>query len=196
MKRLAVLTAFGAACAIGGSAMAQIAGGGGPIDVTADQLEMIDAQKMAIWKGNVDASQGANRLLADQLNIYFSGQASGPQAAGGGGLGKSWGDVQRMVADGKVFFMSPTQTARGQHAVYEVVPDTITITGDVAVVQGENVVRGDTLVIHVKTGNASFVSNDKGRNKPERVRAVIYSNPTEPKAGAKPAPAPAAKPAE
>lgn len=193
MKRLAVLTAFAATCCFSAAAQAQIAGGGGPIDVTADQLEMIDAQKLAIWRGNVDASQGTNRLLADQLNIYFSGQGSGPQAAGGGGLGKSWGDVQRMVADGKVFFMSPTQTARGSHAVYEVIPDTITMTGDVVVVQGENVVRGDKLVIQVKTGNASFVSGDKGRNKPDRVRAVIYSNPTEPKAGA--APAPAAKPA-
>lgn len=193
MKRFATMAAL-ATCLVGVAAHAQIAGGGGPIDVTADSLEMIDAEKRAVWRGSVDASQGPNRLTADVLNVYFSGQPSGPQAAGGG-MGKNWGDVQRMVAEGRVFFMSPQQTARGSHAVYEVVPDTITMTGDVVVVQGENVVRGEKLVIQVKTGNASFVAAETGRNKPNRVRAVIYSNPTEPAGGEKKPDAPA-KPAQ
>jgi lipopolysaccharide export system protein LptA len=196
MKRLAAAMALATTLVVSG-AQAQIAGGGGPIDVTADELEMLDSQKTAVWRGNVEALQGQNRLLSDVLHVYFSGggSASTPAGAGEQGLGKNWGDVQRMVAEGKVFFLSPTQTARGDRAVYEVLPDTITMTGDVVVVQGENVVKGNTLVIHVKTGQANFVSTETGRNKPNRVRGVFYSNPGDqvgtPAAGAPAAGAPA-----
>lgn len=196
MKRIAVLLALaltGAALlSVAGApsrAFAQLATSGGPIDVTANELEMIDAEKLAIWRGKVEALQGTNRMLADQLNIYFSGR-SGPAPAGAASPGRNWGDVQRLVAVGNVFFISPTQTARGEHAVYEVVPDTITMTGNVVVVTGENVVKGDKLVIKVKTGHATIVSNTPGRNQSQRVRGVFYSNPTAP-AAPKAAPAPA-----
>jgi lipopolysaccharide export system protein LptA len=94
-----------------------------------------------------------------------------------------------MVAEGHVFFVSQDQTARGEHAVYELEPDTITMTGDVVVVQGDNVVKGDKLVIQVKTGHANIISNATGRNKPERVRGVFYNgNTSAPNAPAAPKP--------
>ena len=73
MKRLAALLLTGAVLAAG-PGQAQISGSGGPIDITADQLELIDTQHLAIWRGDVEALQGGNRLRADQVNIYFSGK--------------------------------------------------------------------------------------------------------------------------
>lgn len=203
MKRFAVVLAPLVAMApllalapivLPGAAQAQIASGGGPIDVTANELEMLDAQKLAIWRGKVEAVQGANRMLADQLNVYFADKSAGaptaPKPAGStGGMGKNWGEVQRLIADGNVFFISPQQTARGEHAVYEVVPDTITMTGNVAIVTGENVVKGDKAVIEVKTGHANIVSDVAGRNQSQRVRGVFYSNSGSPAKPAAPAPA-------
>jgi lipopolysaccharide export system protein LptA len=208
MKRFAVVLASLALAPLAGAgavlapaaAEAQIASGGGPIDVTANELEMVDAQKLAIWRGKVEAVQGTNRMLADQLNVYFANKggaapsASAPAGAApaSGVMGKNWGEVQRLVADGNVFFISPQQTARGEHAVYEVVPDTITMTGNVAIVTGENVVKGDKVVIEVKTGHANIVSDVSGRNQSQRVRGVFYSNPVAPaKPGAAAASAPA-----
>ncbi len=52
----------------------------------------------------------------------------------------------------------------------------MTLTGDVVLVQGDNVARGDKLVIQNKTGHSEFFSNVTGRNKPGRVRTVIYNN--------------------
>jgi lipopolysaccharide export system protein LptA len=189
-----------------GAARAQIAAGNGPIDVTADQLEMVDAQHLAIWRGNVEAVQNGSRLVSDVMNVYFQGHGAGGQAkpkpAGQAGgvatVGSDWGSVQRLIADGHVFFVSTDQTARGNHAVYDLEPDTITMTGDVVVVQGENVVKGDKLVIQVKTGHADIISNTTGRSKPERVRGVFYNSNQSAPAAATPAPAPAApaKPAK
>jgi lipopolysaccharide export system protein LptA len=202
--------AFGAALLAASAAQAQLAGGQGPIDVTADQLEMVDSQHLAIWRGNVEALQDGDRLVSDVLNVYFSGKpAAGPgqaaapaPAAPSGGVGSDWGDVQRLVAEGHVFYVSKDQTARGDHAVYEAAPDTITMTGDVVLVQGKNVTRGDHLVIDVKTNHAVLTSNVQGRNHPERVRGVFYKangaaagTPAAPASGASAAaPAAVAKP--
>jgi lipopolysaccharide export system protein LptA len=165
--------------------------------VTADQLELVDAQHLAIWRGKVEAVQNGSRLVSDVLNVYFSGKPATPgakpaptTAPSAGPGGEDWGQVQRLVADGHVFFVSPSQTARGEHAVYELEPDTITMTGDVVVVQGENVVKGDKLIIQVKTGHTDIVSNVTGRNNPERVRGVFY-NQGQAAAGGAPAATPA-----
>ena len=175
MTRLAALLFTGAflgAVLAAAPGQAQISGSGGPIDITADQLELIDTQHLAIWRGDVEALQGGNRLRADQVNIYFSGKGG----ASAGAPGRNWGPVQRIEADGKVFFVSPQQTARGNKAVYDIGPNTITISGDVIVAQGQSVVRGDRLVIEVRSGKATMASNARGRNASGRVRGVFYPN--------------------
>ncbi len=212
MRRLARgsagAAALGAVALLAGAAEAQLAPGNSksPIDVTADRLEMVDSQHLAIWRGNVEAVQDGSRLVADVLNVYYQ-STTGPDAkapakpaapkpvapGSTASIGQSWGDLRQLVADGHVFFVSTNQTARGNHAVYEAEPDTITMTGDVVVVQGDNVVKGDKAIIQVKTGHADIVSNVTGRNKPDRVRGVFY-NANKPADG-QPAPA-AAGPAK
>jgi lipopolysaccharide export system protein LptA len=204
LKVLAAASVCGAVLSIG-AANAQPVASNGPLDVTGDALEVIDAQHLAIWRGNVEAVQDSNRLVADTMNVYFEGAgASGaaarpktvaPAAGGTASIGQSWGSAKQVVADGHVFFVSTTQTARGTHAVYDVEPDTVTMTGDVVMVQGDNVIKGDKVVIQVKTGHADVISNASGRNKPERVRGVFYNANKTPPAADQPAPATApAKP--
>lgn len=162
----------------GVSASAQLAPGNGPIDMSADQLELIDAQHVAIWRGSVDALQGVNRMRADQVKLIFSGKAASSSAGTAGAPGKNWGDVERMEAEGNVFFVSPQQRARGDHAVYALDTGDLVMTGDVIVAQGESVVRGDKLIIEVKSGHATMVSAATGRGAKDRVRGVFYPNQT------------------
>ena len=52
---------------------------------------MVDAQHLAIWRGNVEAVQDGNRLVSDTLNVYFSGKpapGSAGRAAVPGGSGR------------------------------------------------------------------------------------------------------------
>ncbi|HEY5412922.1 MAG TPA: LptA/OstA family protein [Caulobacteraceae bacterium] len=172
---------------LGGSATAQLAQGKGPIDVTANELEVVDAQHLAIWKGDVDAIQGQNRLRADLLNIYYTGKpGAGGQPAKAGSPGGNWGKVDHMIAEGHVYFVSPTQNARGDHAVYELGPDIITMTGDVIIEQGESVIHGAKLVIDVRTGHATMASDGESRTPSGRVRGVFYPTETD-KGGSGPA---------
>ena len=191
MKRLMAGLLLTGIVMIAAPAAAQFAAGGGPIDITANELELVDAQHLAIWRGDVEALQGKNRMRADVLNIYFAGTpASGGSAKGSGGVapGRNWGKVQRVTAEGNVFYISPTQTARGDHGLYEQGSDSITITGDVIVVQGQSVVHGDKLVIDMKTNRATMVSDARGTGAHGRVRGIFYPNDTTPAGGPTPPP--------
>ena len=191
MKRLMAGLLLTGALTIAAPAAAQFAAGGGPIDVTANELELVDAQHLAIWRGDVEAMQGRNRMRADVLNIYFAGTSSSAGAAKGtGGVapGRNWGKVQRVTAEGNVFYISPTQTARGDHGLYEQGSDSITITGDVIVVQGQSVVHGDKLLIDLKTNRATMVSDARGTGAHVRVRGIFYPNDTTPAGGPTPPP--------
>jgi len=174
MNRLTAGLLCAAALALGAPAAAQLTQGSGPIDLSADSLELVDAQHLAIWRGGVDALQGQNRLRSDVLNIYFTGRPTDGAASQGASPGRNWGKVDHMVADGHVYFISPQQNARGDHAVYELGPDTITLTGDVIVVQGQSVIHGQKLIIDVHTGHATMASTGEARSSSGRVRGVFY----------------------
>lgn len=183
MKRLAaILLTAGLGLAAGG-VQAQISGRGGPMDVSANRVELIDAEHVAIWTGAVEALQGGNRLRAEQVRIYFAGKG-GPSS---GAPGRDWGAVQRIEASGTVFFVTPQQTARGNNALYNINDDNVVLTGDVIVAQGQSVVRGDRLVVDLKTNRATMGSTATGRNASGRVRGVFYPNGS----GANPLGAPA-----
>jgi lipopolysaccharide export system protein LptA len=169
MKLLAAFLAVAGLMLTALPAAAQLSGKGGPIDVSADQLELIDAQHLATWTGKVEALQNGNRLRADKIDIYFSGQGG----ASAGAPGRNWGPVQRIEASGTVYFVTPQQTAKGDHATYNAGSDDVTITGNVVVAQGQSVVRGSRLVVDLKTNKATMVSEGAGSG---RVRGVFYPN--------------------
>jgi lipopolysaccharide export system protein LptA len=147
-----------------------LGGGNGPIDITADELEVLDAESRAVWRGSVEAIQGTSRLRAPVLNIYYAQRGSGGQAVPGGG----GGEIQRMEADGPVFFSNPQYNAKGDHATYEAGTNTIVMTGNVVLVQDKNVVQGARLVIDTRTNKATLTPSATGRGQPGRVRGVFY----------------------
>jgi lipopolysaccharide export system protein LptA len=176
MKRLTAGLLLAATVLLAAPAVAQLAPGGGPIDISANELELVDAQHLAIWRGDVDALQGRNRLRADVLNVFFTGKptSGAAETSNAASPGRNWGKVDHMVAEGHVFYVSPTQSARGDHAVYELASDTVTVTGDVIVVQGQSVIHGEKLVIDVKTGHATMAASPTAA--PERVRGIFFPN--------------------
>ena len=192
MKRLTAGLLLASGLLLAAPAHAQFSANGGPIDLTADQLELVDADHLAIWKGAVEALQGRNRMHADELKIYFEGRPGPGESSGKGGSsaapGRNWGKVKRVEAEGNVFFITPSQTARGDHGLYQLGDNAITITGDVIVAQAQNVVHGDKLVIDTKTNKATMVSTGRGHGAPGRVRGIFYPNDNPPDGAPTPPP--------
>lgn len=181
-KRWAALALATAVLAAGPSA-AQIArNSDAPVDMTADELEVVNAQCLAIWRGSAEALQDNARLRADVLKIYNKpGTKPGANAAD-----RNCGPLDRMEAQGNVYYVTPAQRVRSDAAVYDAASDTITMTGDVVAAQGKNVLRGQRLVIKVSTGEAQMQTSNKGRNAPNRVRGVYFPKDKQAAPAAKP----------
>ena len=172
-RTAAVLIALALGASPAGAAWAQLApASNAPIDVEADQLMAQNQQCVATWKGSVEARQGTSRLRADTLSLYEKVGGAPTQTANG--VSSKCGDPVKMVADGSVYYATPQEVVKGDHAVYLADSRTITVTGDVVISQGKNVIVGNRLVINTDTGQATMESDAKGRGQPGRVRAVVY----------------------
>ncbi|MBX9575869.1 MAG: LPS ABC transporter substrate-binding protein LptA [Caulobacteraceae bacterium] len=142
------LPAAGEAQVAPNSADAPIAFGGDDLELTATGYSLI---------GRAEITQGGNRLRADRINM----------TTGSGGQ-----DVTRVEAIGNVFFVTPTQTARGDRAVYDLNTDELVVTGEVILAQGENVLRGGRLVYNVRTETGRMAGAPTAGG--DRVQGVFY----------------------
>lgn len=188
MKTLAITSILGLAL-VAGPAAAQLAQSSkAPMDITADELETQNADCVSIWKGNVEALQDQSRLRTDLLRVFFE------KASKSGSNSTTCGAVKRIEAEGSVYYVTPQQRVHGDHAVYVADSDTITVTGDVVAAQGQNVLRGERMVIDNKTGQGHMETSVRGRNKPGRVRGVFYPNQSNSPQGGQQGAAPAKSP--
>eukprot|EP01035_Chromulina_nebulosa_P054876 gene54876-75183_t len=123
---LAVAVAVGVLFGAGG-ALAQL-DPRAPIDITADSSEVIQSLCQSTWSGAVEALQGRTRLRADSVRMYSQKK------------GDTCGASDRMEAAGQVYFVTPERTVRADAAVYSFGGESITLSGNVIVVQGRSVV--------------------------------------------------------
>ena len=119
-----------------------------PIQIEADRLEVRDAEKVAVYSGHVRVLQGATLLETPELRVYYRGEAQGAAGTGGAVAGSQ---VSRIEAVSGVTVRSGDQVASGERAVFEMATDLVTLTGNVVLTQGQNVVRGERLVVNLKT---------------------------------------------
>jgi len=177
MKRLSKTAIAAAAVLAAGPAAAQLATNSkAPVDITADGQEFTNSQCLSIWRGNVEALQDTSHMRTDLLRAYFekASPSPGKGASNPGSGGGSCGDLTRIEAEGSVYYTTPQQRVRGDHAVYEATTSTLTITGGVVAAQGQNVMRGEKMVFNTDTGEGHMVGAQTGRNAPNRVRGVFY----------------------
>jgi lipopolysaccharide export system protein LptA len=184
MKRFQILVLLAGAFGAAGPAAAQLATNSkAPVDLTADTTDVFNDQCLQIWKGNAEALQGDARMRTDLLKIYL---AKKPKA--GGGSSEACGELARIEAQGSVFYVTTDRRVRGDAAVYEAANDTLTVTGGVVAVQGQNVLRGERMVINTKTGEGHLVGGGSGRNATDRPRGVFYPKDSNNATPAQPAP--------
>jgi lipopolysaccharide export system protein LptA len=147
----------------------------GPVDITADELEVHNNECTSIWRGSAEALQGDARLRADVLTAHMEPKPAKPAAGAGSSSpsGSNCGELQRMEAKGSVYYVTPQQRMRGDLATYDATNTTLVITGDVVIVQGQNVQRGNKLVYNTQTGQGQMEGVSKGR-KGDRPRGVFY----------------------
>jgi lipopolysaccharide export system protein LptA len=166
-------TVLAAALLAGAAAHAQQLGpnSDGPVDITADQLEVQNKACISTWTGRAEALQGSARIRADTIRTFFQPKAGGSTGTGTGACG----DLIKIEAEGSVYYVtSKDQRVRGDRGVYEAGSETVTLTGDVVAVQGQNVLRGNRMVFNTRTGEGRMVGGSSGPNASARPRGVFY----------------------
>ncbi len=113
-----------------------------PVNVEADRIEVQDRADRAVFSGNVHAKQADLLLDAARVTVAYTGGAGGTQ-------------IQRLDASGSVKVTSPSETATGQFAIYDLNKRLITMLGGVTLIRGDNRVNGGRLVIDLNTGRST-----------------------------------------
>ncbi|MFN0023349.1 MAG: LptA/OstA family protein [Parvularculaceae bacterium] len=137
-----------------GSAMAQLApaDSSAPIDITGDRLEV--ENDIATFLGNVRAVQGEAILTAERLVADLDDK----------------GSFTKIRAVGTVRYSNGKEAITGVRAVFDDLARTITITENVVVTQGEQVMTGGELVYWVDTGRILFTASEG-----KRIRGIFYA---------------------
>jgi lipopolysaccharide export system protein LptA len=149
-----------ALAALSGAGIAQPQGGSisalkghnskAPIDLSADRAEAQDRADRAIFAGNVIVKQGELTLRTARLTLAY---------ASTDGI-----DINRIDASGGVTVTSPSETARGDFAVYDLQDGLITMVGNVRLDRAGSFLSGGRLTIDLDTGRAVMDGGLRGVN--------------------------------
>lgn len=115
-----------------------------PVDVVANEMEILDAQKKAIFRGAVDATRGTTNLKADTLTVTYA-EVKQPD-------GTSKTDATAIDATGNVTIRTPKETITGDWAKYNPQTEKLVVGGKAKLVQGATVLTGNQLDADLKTG--------------------------------------------
>jgi lipopolysaccharide export system protein LptA len=108
-----------------------------PVQVTADQLAVNNADGTAIFTGNVVVTQGEMKLAAGEVKVTY---------------GTEQNDIESLIASGGVTVTNLGDAAEAQEAVYTIDSGVIVLSGDVLLTQGPSAMAGQKLTINLKDG--------------------------------------------
>src|ERR1700728_347297 len=151
-----------------------------PVQIEPASLEVHDKSKTATFTGNVQVVQGDTTMKCQSLVVFYGHEVgiaqNDPKQASVMPGPKGAQDIRRIEAHGGVTVVTKDQNASGDLGVYDLQSKTITLTGNVVVSQGQNVIHGERVVVDTITGNARVESSEGGGTVPGRVRALIQPN--------------------
>jgi lipopolysaccharide export system protein LptA len=148
-----------------------------PVQIDAKTLAIHDKSKTATFSGNVRVVQGDTTMTCRTLVVFY-GQEMGlagdkpvVDAKSTAGVMPNAQNIRRIEARGDVTVISKDQSATGDLGVYDLLAKTITLSGNVVVSQGKNVIHGERVIVDTVTGNAHVESAPGAAQ--GRVRALI-----------------------
>jgi lipopolysaccharide export system protein LptA len=126
-----------------------------PILITSDRMEMDRQKNILIYQGQVVAIQGDMTMRSDKLTTYFDPDLQ---------------QIKEAIAEGKLVQVTQgDRVATGTKAVFDGVTQTMTMTGNPMMRQGNSQVSGEK-IIYFMTEDRMIVEGGKDR----RVEGTIF----------------------
>jgi len=174
-----------------------------PVQIEAATLEVREKEKQATFSGNVKVTQGDTGLRAKSLVVFYDdnrdsggGKSDSKDASKGqmtqatpGPNGQQ--QIKRLEAKGGVIVTQKDQTVTGDIGVFDMRTNTVTMSGNVVMTQGQNVLRGDRLMVDLGSGVSRVESGKSGNG---RVQGLFHAGGGKPGESVLPSvPAPGAR---
>jgi lipopolysaccharide export system protein LptA len=96
-----------------------------PVTITSAHLNYADAERKILLDGGVTAKGSDTTLAAQQMTVFLRSRSESQAGAGPA----TPGQVERIVAEGKVVITQPTRHATGDRLMYTAVEDKFVLTG-------------------------------------------------------------------
>ncbi len=141
-----------------------------PIDITADQLDVLQNENKAIFTGHVIAVQGDVRLTSEKMTVHYKEQEKNKEQKAAG-----QNSIEKIEVEQNVFLTTPQETASGASGLYDVENKKIMLDNNVVLTKDKNTLKGDHLVYDFNTGKSTLTSGGKTATdgKSKRVRALF-----------------------
>jgi len=117
-----------------------------PVEVTAESLTVEQSSNSALFSGNARVVQGDLILAAHRILVKYNSDQSA---------------IESVTATSNVMFTNGTEVAEAQNAVYVIGSSSVSLKGDVLLVQGANAISGDNLILDLKTNSGKMSGNVK-----------------------------------
>lgn len=108
-----------------------------PVEVTAENLSVNQADGTAVFSGDVLVKQGEMRLQAGEIRVQYDA------------TGKA---IDKLFASGGVLMVNASDAAQAAEAVYTIDTGEVVMSGGVLMTQGGTAIKGDRLHINLKSG--------------------------------------------
>jgi lipopolysaccharide export system protein LptA len=141
-----------------------------PVHIDAATLVVRDKEKIATFSGDVHVKQGDTDMRCKSLVVFYeqddaktasAGKPMQQANAGPGGNQK----IKKLEARGGVIVTQKEQTATGELGIFDMPSNTVTLTGNVIMTQGKNVLRGDKLIVDLTSGVSRVESAKNGHGR-------------------------------
>jgi lipopolysaccharide export system protein LptA len=115
----------------------------GPVTVEANEMELVEGGKQAIFRGAVDAVRVDGHIKADKMIVDYNEVKQAD--------GSSKSEVSGLDCTGNVTITTKSQVITGEWAKMNVTANTLVVGGNVKVVQGKTVLTGQKLDVDLDT---------------------------------------------
>jgi lipopolysaccharide export system protein LptA len=138
-----------------------------PVKINANELEVHDKDKIAVFSGDVHLVQGDTQMRSSSLVVFYDDQPPPPAPPPTSGKGTQASaqitpqqnqQIKRVEAKGSVIVTQKDQTVTGNEGIFDMRANTVTMHGNVLISQGTNVIKGDRLTVNMTTGDAAVTA--------------------------------------
>ncbi len=143
MKKVIMVLALAATAAVMQPHLAAAQQQTESVDIESNEMEIIDADKRAVFRGNVIAKRTSETIKTPEMVVDYI-EVKQPD-------GTTKSEVDTMDCKGPVTITTDTQTITGDHAIFHMQKNELIVTGNAKVVQGKTVLTGPQLVADLKT---------------------------------------------